>query len=111
MITFDTLWQLLADHGSSSRRRAEASQLWERLTPDEQHQLYNTIADKLRQNRFVHFDPVHAIIENTRAPQRQTLTYNEYYSIYRTTTPVDGWEMQKDDAGKVFYSKIAQPCK
>ena len=110
MITFDKLWQLLADHGSSDRRRAEASELFERLSAAEQQQLYEAIESKLRQDRFVHFDPVHAIIDNTRAAKPRQLTYGEYYSTYGTTEETDGWEQRKTPEGKVYYEKAAHEC-
>ena len=103
--TFDTLWQLFADHGSSDRRRHDAFHLWSKLTPHQRRQLCDTIADKLRTNRFVHYDPVRAIIENTRTPQPRQLSYGEYYSRYRTTEPKDGWRMIKNPEGKVCYIK------
>lgn len=107
MITFDTLWQHLADHGSSPRNRAEASLLWDRLTPEQQQRLFDTICAKLRQNRFVHYDPVRAILENTRTTPPSQLSYGEYYSTYRTTEPKDGWRMTKDSNGKIIYIKPA----
>lgn len=103
--TFDHLWQLLANHGSSDRRRLDAFLLWEKLTPDRRQQLYDRIASKLRHNRFVHYDPVHAIIDNTRPPEPRVLTYGEYYSRYRTTEPKDGWQMTKNADGHVCYIK------
>ncbi len=109
MLTFDHLWQLLADHGSSPRKRLDAYLLWGKLSPKQQQQLYDTISTKLRQNRFVHYDPVKAIIDNARPTQPQILSYGEYYATYRTTEPKDGWTMLKNEAGKIFYSKSAQP--
>lgn len=105
MLTFDHLWQLLADHGSSDWHRLDAYLLWGRLTPQQQQCLYDTIASKLRQNRFVHYDPVHAIIDNSRPPQPCVLSYSEYYARYRTTEPKDGWRMTRNADGKVCYTK------
>ena len=69
MITFDTIWQHLAANGSTERHRVEASDLWATLTPDQQQHTFDAITAKLRQHRFVHFHPCHAIRENMHQQQ------------------------------------------
>ena len=111
-MSFNELWQLLYDHGSSNYYKHDCFLLWESLTPERQQQLYTNIAGRLQKGLFVNFNPLEAVHDNLprrRALYRQTLTYNEYYSTFRTTNPVNGWRMEKDANGKVFYSKTEQP--
>lgn len=108
MVTFEQFWQLLYDHGSSNWYQNELYAQWSRLTPDHQQQLFDRIRQKIADGRFVSYNPLEAFHDNLprRAKVRtHTLSYSEYYSIYRTTNPVDGWQMQNDANGKVFYSK------
>lgn len=112
MATFNELWQLLYDHGSTSYYKHDCAQLWESLTPTNQQALFDRLSERLQKHQYVAYNPLDAMRDNLprRATVRtQTLSYNEYYSLYRTTTPKDGWQMQKDANGKVFYSKTAQP--
>lgn len=60
----NSIWNLLVDHGSSDRRKAECEQLWNTFSEEEQQQIYSRIRDKMANNRFVHYDPVRALSEN-----------------------------------------------
>ena len=103
MLHFDTIWKLLSNHGSSDRRRAEASDLWKGYTPEQQQQIFDAIRHKLSQGKFVNYDPVRALIENVPKQQLQQMSYEEYYAIYHTTEPKDGWSMVKPQQGAVYY--------
>ena len=108
MVTFSDLWQLLYDHGSSNYYKHDCSQIWESLSPEQQQKLYNQVANRLQKGLFVNYNPLYAIHDNLprRAQVRkQTLSYDEYYRTFRTTNPVNGWQMEKDANGKIFYSK------
>lgn len=105
-MNFDTLWQMLYDHGATTTKRWECSCLWDRLTPEQQEQLVNTISTKLRQDKFVHFDPLRAMHENIRKPkQKQTLTFSEYYAKFGTTEVQPGWHMENPTGQQVVYVK------
>ena len=77
MITFDTIWQHLAANGSTERHRVEASELWATLSPEQQQRTFDAITNKLRQGRFVHFNPWQAIHENMpkQQPQPELINY------------------------------------
>ena len=93
MTSFDFLWLLLESHGVVERYKAEAAQLWETYTLEQQRAIYRSIRDKLRAGRFVHYNPVKAVREN--APKQrplQTLSYADYYRRYGTTLETDGWQ-------------------
>ncbi len=65
-ISFDRIWELLESHGVIPDKRVETSNLWATYTPEQQQQLYATISSKIRQRKFVHYDPVRALMENAR---------------------------------------------
>ena len=111
MITFEQFWQMLYDHGSRNYYQNEAYVRWSELSPDVQQQLYNRIRQKLDEGRYVDYNPLEAIHDNLpRKAQVRTLTmtYEEYYHTYRTTTDKDGWEKRLDANGKVYYAKTSQ---
>ena len=108
MVTFTDLWQLLYDHGSSNAYKHDCNLLWDDLSPERRQRLYNKIARKLQLGKFVHFNPLEAMHDNlppARAERKQILSYNEYYSTFRTTNAINGWQMQKDADGKIFYTR------
>ena len=70
-------------------KTAACLRLWETLDARQQEQIYYTIRDKLQAGKFVHYDPVKAIQENT--PKMQVITADEYYRRYGTQANLDGW--------------------
>ena len=105
MCTFNDLWALLRQHGSSAKRENECKQLWDTYSPELQQRLFNTIRHKLEQGKFVHYDPVRAMNDNARLPQQKILSYAAYYARYRTTEPCDGWQMANPTGQQVIYVK------
>lgn len=108
MATFEELWQLLYEHGSTNYYKHDCAQIWEGLTPKQQQELYDKISTRIHKNSYVAYNPVEAIHDNMprkRTLYRQTLTYGEYYSIYHTTEAKDGWQTDKDEEGKLIYVK------
>ena len=97
---FETTWDALVENGSSRRNREATKHFWDTLTADKQRRAHDNITRKLREGRFVHYDPIRAIKENCRnIPGTETqLSYNEYYERYGTTEEQGGWE-------KVFLEK------
>lgn len=91
MYQFNELWALFRQHGSSNKRETECAQLWESYSPELRDLLYETISKKLKQRKFVHYDPLRAMQENVQALRSQTLTFEAYYKRYHTTENRDGW--------------------
>lgn len=92
METFVFIWQLLEEHGVIPSKRREAEQLWNSYSLEQQRYIYRCIRDKLRQDKFVHYNPVQAIKENApKAPRLMFLSADEYYRRYGTTADCDGW--------------------
>ena len=76
-MTFDHLWSMLYNHGATNTKRIECAALWERLTPTQQTQLVTTISTKIREDKFVHYDPLRAMQENIpKTPEPQPTNWN-----------------------------------
>ena len=92
---FETTWDALVENGSSRRNREATKHFWDTLTADKQRRAHDNITRKLREGRFVHYDPIRAIKENCRnIPGTETqLSYNAYYARYGTTEEQAGWKM------------------
>ncbi len=54
MCTFNDLWALLRQHGSSPKQEIECNELWNSYKPELQQFIFDTIRTKLEQNKFVH---------------------------------------------------------
>ena len=107
MATFNDLWQMLYDHGSSNYHKHDCAELWNSLTPEKQQALFDSISERLRRNQYVAYNPLEAMNDNMPRAQIRRLTYGEYYSTYGTTEAKDGWELRKAADGKVYYEKAA----
>ena len=105
MISFEQIWQLLYQHGASEKKREGTERYWRTLSAQQQQQVFSTISNKLREGKFVQYDPIRALRENLHRPLRQTLTYQEYYERYGTTEPQDGWHMENPTGQQVVYVK------
>ena len=76
MITFDELWVALYEHGASEKKREGTLRYWETLTEEQQERVFNSISSKLREGKFVQYDPIRAIKENTPKVAREPTNYN-----------------------------------
>ena len=86
---FEQLIGLLNTRQMVPGKTAECLRLWESLNPQQQQQIYDTIRSKLQARKFVHYDPVQAIRDNT--PKVQIISADEYYRRYQTQANQDGW--------------------
>ena len=103
MNSFDFIWQLLSNHGSTDVKKVACAQLWETFNVQQQRQIYGAIRDKLERGKFVNYDPVKAIQENARRLTPIRLTMREYYQRYGTTAEQDGWKMTNPTGMQVMY--------
>ena len=69
MITFSDLWQVLYDNGSSNYYKYDCNQIWESITPAQRQKLYDNITSRLREGKYVAYNPLEAIHDNL--PRRQ----------------------------------------
>ena len=92
MITFDQFWQQLYDHGASNYHKHDCCELWDSLTPEQQDKLHDVIAGKLRDRRFVDYNPLRAMQDNLRQLRQQVAppkNYNgsrEFEAMVQTST-------------------------
>ena len=63
---FESVWQALVENGTSRRNKEPTYRFWLTLTPEQRHLAYLSITQKVRENKFVQYDPIRAIKENIR---------------------------------------------
>ena len=59
------MWQVLYEHGASEKKREGTERYWNSLTAEQQREVFSSISTKLREGRFVQYDPIRALKENT----------------------------------------------
>jgi hypothetical protein len=64
MIDFNTIWQILLEHGSARFKEEGTRRYWLTLSDEQQQTALTNITTKLQRGGFVHFDPIQAIKEN-----------------------------------------------
>ena len=63
---FETVWQALVENGSSMRNHDATERFWNTLSPQQQDLAHRNIPRKVREGKFVQYDPIRAIKENIR---------------------------------------------
>jgi len=77
MIIFEQIWELLYEHGASAKKEEGTRRFWDTLTPFQQEQVFTTISTKLREDKFVQYDPIRALKENIpKLPREEPTNYN-----------------------------------
>ena len=66
---FETVWQALVENGSSKRNHDAVKRYWDSLTPKQQNLVCKNIPQKVKDGKFVQYDPIRAIKENARTYQ------------------------------------------
>ena len=103
---FNALWAMLYEHGASEKKEEGTRRYWSTLTSQQQQQVFTTISTKLREDKFVQYDPIRAIKENLRNARRCVLSAEEYYRRYGTQANHDGWVRTfLPDQQKTIYIK------
>ena len=105
-MNFDILWKQLFDHGATTTRRSECYDLWQTLTSAQQEALITTITNKIKEDKFIHYDPLRAMRENIRKPRQQVISYDDYVQRYHTDLEKDGWHRKfQPEEHKTIYVK------
>ena len=73
MISFEDFWQLLYDHGSRNYYKNETLARWNELSAEQQQTLYERISEKIRNGKFVDYNPLEAIHDNLQRTNRPLL--------------------------------------
>ena len=106
MKTFNEFWELLSPKAEYANRRKACYELWNKLSENQQNSLYETISDKLSKGKFVDYNPLFAMKNNSQCQRQcQCLSFNDYYNRYGTTEPQDGWQQANPTGNKVIYIK------
>ena len=106
MKTFIDIWELLSPKVEYANRRRACYELWNKLPENRQDALYETIRDKLSKGKFVDYNPLFAMKNNSQQPfRRQVLSYADYYAKFGTTEERDGWKMENPTGNKVIFVK------
>ena len=112
MKTFNEFWELLSPKVEYANRRRACFERWNKLSENQQDALYETIYDKLSKGKFVDYNPLFAMTNNSSFPSgrdgvgfQQTLSFADYYARYGTTEERDGWVMKNPTGNKVIYVK------
>ena len=100
------MWRVLYEHGANARKEEGTRRYWEKLTPEQQGSVFTTISNKLKEGKFVQYDPIRAIKENTpKAKMPEVMSFKQYYAEFGTTEEREGWKMANPTGQKVIYVK------
>ena len=92
---FETVWQALVDNGTSKRNHDATERFWNTLTQPQKDLVYKNIPWKVKMGKFVQYDPIRAIKENSRKYQLpEPVNYNgnsAIDSMSKTTLLVSAW--------------------
>ena len=74
---FETVWQALVENGTSKRNHDATERYWNTLTQPQKDLVYKNIPWKVKTGKFVQYDPIRAIKENSRQYQLpEPVNYN-----------------------------------
>ena len=62
----ETVWQALVENGTSKRNHDATERYWNTLTPQQQEVVFRNIPQKVKEGKFMQYDPIRAIKENAR---------------------------------------------
>jgi hypothetical protein len=63
---FETVWDALVENGTSKRNHDATERFWNTLTQKQKDLVYKNIPWKVKEGKFVQYDPIRAIKENSR---------------------------------------------
>ena len=66
---FETVWQALVENGTSKRNHDATERFWNTLTRKQKDLVFKNIPWKVKEGKFVQYDPIRAIKENSRKYQ------------------------------------------
>ena len=88
---FEIVWQALVEHGSSRKNREAVKRFWNTLSPVQQNAAADNIPRKVREGKFVQYDPIRAIKENCRPyqmPEPENLNRTSKYETMVRKVPL-----------------------
>ena len=99
---------MLYEHGASAKKKEGTRRYWSTLSSEQQQHALITISRKLEEGRFVQFDPIRAIKENTPKVRKLVMSAEEYYRRYGTQANQEGWvrTFLKDRQETIYVKQI-----
>lgn len=74
---FETVWNALVENGTSKRNHDATERYWNTLTRKQKDVVYENIPRKVKEGKFMQYDPIRAIKENSRSYQMpEPVNYN-----------------------------------
>ena len=106
MTSFEYLWELLEPKKEYEPVRNRCLLLWETFTIEHQRAIYRIIKKRKKEHLFVDYNPLLAIERFSKMPQKQTLSFNDYYKKFGTTEEKNGWRrIFLPELRKTIYEK------
>lgn len=92
---FDRVWKALVEHGSSRKSEEAVRRFWATLSPKQKESAAKNIPRKVREGKYVQYNPIQAIKENIRKYQTVVpINYNGNSlidDVKKTTRLVNAW--------------------
>lgn len=88
---FETVWNALVENGTSKRNHDATERYWNTLTPKQKDVVYANIPRKVKEGKFVQYDPIRAVKENSRSyqmPEPENLNMTSKFNQLERTTPL-----------------------
>ena len=98
---FDKYWQGMSPNVEFQDRHAAAQRLWH-TTPDDKKQ---AILDWIKAHGPYPGRNPYFFILDFQTRRKQTLTFQQYYAKFGTTSEQGGWKMENPTGNQVIYVK------
>lgn len=88
---FEIVWQALVENGTSKRNHDATERFWNTLSQKQKDLVFKNIPRKVKEGKFVQYDPIRAIKENSRLyqlPQPENLNMTSKFDTLVKTVPL-----------------------
>ena len=87
----DIVWKALVEHGSSRKSEEAVRRFWATLSPKQKQTAANNIPRKVREGKYVQYNPIQAIKENIRSyqmPEPENLNMTSKFEKLESKVPL-----------------------
>ena len=88
---FDKVWKAMVEHGSSRKSEEAVRRIWATLSPKQKQLAADNIPRKVLEGKYVQYNPIQAIKENSRKyqlPEPENLNRNPKYKQLEPKVPL-----------------------
>ena len=88
---FEIVWQALVENGTSKRNHDATERFWNTLSQKQKDLVFKNIPRKVKDGKFVQYDPIRAIKENSRQyqlPQPENLNMTSKFDTLIKKVPL-----------------------